>query len=304
MPIAAAEIPPWIYGCLAFWLLASVWVGWRNGVARQIVSLAALGGAVVCGYHAGPFVAPLIPTFGFPVFLRPIMGGILIGALIWIMVGVISSIVLRRTDDQDFGIIRFAYGLLGGILGLVSGLAIIGLGAWGLRVSGSLAEGIQAGTRPKSAPKAAGSQHAALLPQPEQEPGLLLLLKKQLDASPFADALKTLDPVPAKAYQRLAKIGQILGDKQATDRLLALPTLQSVSKNPKLLALKDDPDFIAAVRSGNILEALKNPKLHAAASDTQILTTIGTLDADKALDQALAVTPPQTAPTEKPRPTR
>ena len=304
MPIAAAEIPTWIYGCLAFWLLASVWVGWRNGIARQIVSLAALGGAVVCGYHAGPFVAPLIPTFGFPVFLRPIIGGILIGALLWIMVGVISSIVLRRTDDQDFGIIRFAYGLLGGILGLVSGLAVIGLGAWGLRLSGSLAEGIQAGTRPRSAPKPAASQHAAPLLQPEPETGLLLLLKKQLDASPFADALKTLDPVPAKAYQRLSKVGQILGDKQAMERLLALPSLQSVSKNPKLLALKDDPDFIAAVRSGNIMEALKNPRLQAAASDTQILTTIGTLDVDKALDQALAVTPLQAAPTEKPRPTR
>ena len=88
------------------------------------------------------------------------------------------------------------------------------------------------------------------------------------------------------------------------ERLLALPSLQSVSKNPKLLALKDDPDFIAAVRSGNIMEALKNPRLQAAASDTQILTTIGTLDVDKALDQALAVTPLQAAPTEKPRPTR
>jgi hypothetical protein len=70
MPISSAEIPNWIYGCLSFWLLASVWIGWRNGVVRQIASLAALGAAVFCGYRAGPFVAPLIPTFGFPVFLR------------------------------------------------------------------------------------------------------------------------------------------------------------------------------------------------------------------------------------------
>lgn len=304
MPIAAAEIPTWIYGCLAFWLLISIWVGWRNGVARQLVSLTALGIAVVCGYHSGSFVAPLIPTFGFPVFLRPIVGGVLIGALIWMMAGVVSSIVLRRTDDQDFGFIRFAYGLLGGILGLVSGLALIGLAAWGLRLSGSLAEGIQAGTRPKSPTKISGSQHAAPLPQPEQEPGLLLLLKKQLDSFPLTNSLKSLDPIPAKSYERLAKLGQVLGDKQATERLLALPTLQSVAKNPKLLALKDDPDFVAAVRSGNILEALKNPRLHAAASDTQILTTLGTLDIDKALDQSLASTPPLTAPAEKPRSAR
>ena len=292
MPISSAEIPTWIYGCLAFWLLASMWVGWRNGVVRQIVSLAALGGAIVCGYHAGPYVAPLIPAFGFPVFLRPVFGGILIGTLIWIMAGVMSSIILRRTDDQDFGIIRFAYGFLGAILGLVSGLALIGLGAWGLRVSGSLAEGIQTGTKNKGHARAGTQNATAQSQQSEQESGLLLLLKKELDASPLASAMKTLDPVSPKAYQRLAKIGQILGDKQATERLLALPTLQSVSKNPKLLALKDDPEFVAAVRSGNILDALKNPRLHAAASDTQILTTIGTLDVDKALDQALGPTPP------------
>ena len=309
MPIPPAEIPTWIYGCLSFWLLASVWIGWRNGVVRQIASLAALGAAVFCGYRAGPFVAPLIPTLGFPVFLRPVFGGILIGALIWIMAGVMSSIILRRTDDQDFGIIRFAYGFLGAILGLVSGLAIIGLGAWGLRVSGSLAEGIQTGVKPRTQSKAAGAQTATANPQqPEQESGLLLLLKKELDASPLGSAMKTLDPVSPKSYQRLAKIGQILGDKQATERLLALPTLQSVSKNPKLLALKDDPEFVAAIRAGNLVEALKNPKLHAAASDTQILTTIGTLDVDKAIDQALGLTAPAQptppAPAEKARPAR
>jgi hypothetical protein len=74
------------------------------------------------------------------------------------------------------------------------------------------------------------------------------------------------------------------------------------------MALKDDPEFVAAIRAGNLVEALKNPRLHAAASDTQILTTIGTLDVDKAIDQALGLTapaqPPASAPAEKARPAR
>ena len=276
----SADIPSWVPMSAGVWLLTSTWLGWRRGVVRQAASLVGLVLAISAGFWLGPLVSPIVPALGLPNFLRPLLGGCLVGILIWGSVSIFSQIIFRKTEDQGLGVIRLIYGFSGAGLGLLSGLALLALAAWGIRFFGSFAEGLQQGTK--------AAVHAKGRPQPATEPAPLVLLKKAIEDSNAGSLLGRLDPLSPSVYPRAQKIGQVLTNSAARDRLLADPAMEALSKNAKLLALKSDPELQEALRAGNVWEILRNPKLQIAAADAQLLTQFRTVDFDKILDRALA----------------
>ena len=286
------DIPAWIPACAVLWLLASTWKGWTRGLVRQAVSLAALMAAVTAGMYIGPVLAPALPAIGFPRFLRPLVAGALVAFLIWCMVAAVSTIVFRRTDEQGVGVVRAVYGLGGALLGLLSGLLLLGLGAWGVRLAGSLADGLQTGALAKPLKKGPPPQ------SPAPDPSPIASLKKTVDESPIAAWITKFDPVSPEWYPRLSKIGQALTSQTARERLLSDPSFAAIAKNPRLTALRDDPALQEALRAADLWTLLRSPKVQAAAADTQLLTALRPGELDLALERALR---PQ-SPSPEPRP--
>jgi len=291
--VSPEDIPAWIPVCAVFWLLASAWKGWTRGLVRQAVSLAALTVAVAAAFYVGPILAPALPAIGFPKFLRPLVAGSLVALLIWGVITAISAVIFKRTDEQGVGVVRTVYGLSGAALGLLSGLLILGLGAWGVRLAGSLADGLQTGALTKPLKKGQPVQSAP-------DPSVLTALKKTLEESPLSRWITKVDPVSPDWYPRLSKIGQVLTSQAARDRLLADPSFEAVAKNPRLVSLRDDPALQEALRSADLWALLRSPKIQAAAADTQLLTDLRRTDIDAALERALhpANRPPETRPQE------
>ncbi len=289
--VSPEDIPAWIPVCAVFWLLASAWKGWTRGLVRQAVSLAALTVAIAAAFYIGPILAPALPAIGFPRFLRPLVAGGLVALLIWGIITSLSAVIFKRTDEQGVGIVRTAYGLSGAALGLLSGLLLLGLGAWGVRLAGSLADGLQTGALAKPLKK---GQPVPIAP----DPSALTALKKTLEESPLSEWITKVDPVSPDWYPRLSKIGQVLTSQAARDRLLADPSFEAVAKNPRLLSLRDDPALQEALRSADLWTLLRSPKIQAAAADTQLLTALRLTEVDTALERALH---PPNRPAE-PRP--
>lgn len=275
----AADIPAWVPACAGLWLLISAFLGWRRGIVRQIASLFGLVLAVVLGFWLGPIVSPVVPAFGLPSFLRPLLGGMLVGLTICVSMAIFSQIIFRKTDDQGFGFIRLFYGLSGAVLGLIYGLTVLGLAGWGIRFFGSFAEGLN---------KGAVTASAKQKPQPPANPPPIVSIKRILEASPAAGIFGWLDPIPPNLYQRVHKIGQVFANPSAKDRFLADPSMEAIARNAKILALKADPELQEALRNGEIWTVLRNPKVQLAAADAQLLTALRTVDLDKVMDHALA----------------
>jgi hypothetical protein len=275
------DIPAWIPVCAVLWLLASTWKGWSRGLVRQAVSLVALMAAVAAGFYIGPLLAPALPAIGFPRFLRPLVAGILVAFLIWGAVTSVSAIVFRRTDEQGVGVVRAFYGLSGAVLGLISGLLLLGLGAWGVRLAGSLADGLQTGALAKPLKKGQSPPPTAPDPSP------LAALKKTVEESPLSSWLSKVDPISPDWYPRLSKIGQALTSQSARERLLSDPSFAPIAKNPRLAALRDDPALQEALRAADLWTLLRSPKVQAAAADTQLLTALRPAEVDLALERAL-----------------
>lgn len=275
-----AEIPPWVPLCAAFWLLANTWLGWQRGPVRQAASLLGLALGSAAGFWLGPAIAPVVPTFGFPQFLRPVFGGCLLGLAVWGAISILSSIVFRRTGEQGWGMIRMVYGLSGAALGLLSGLVVLGVGAIAVRSAGSFADGVQKADHPNTRgnprPRAATDDHP------------LSILKKAIEDSPAAPVLNALDPLPGNLYARLEKAGEVFASPSAKLRLMSDPAMSGIAKNPKLIALMNDGPLQEALRSGDLAAILRNPKVQAAASDTQLLTLLRTMDLDAILEKATA----------------
>jgi len=278
-PAFNSDIPSWVPACACLWLLGSLWVGWTRGLVRQAASLLGLVLATVIGFWLGPVISPVIPALGFPAFLRPAVGGLLLGLIIWGGVLLLSGIVFKKTDDQGFGMIRLAYGLSGAALGLLTGLIVLGIGAWGIRFFGTFAEGLQKGS-------VAGSRHKSRPQTVEFSP--LVAIKKAVEESPPGQMLSRLDPLPEAVYARLQRMGQVFTNTTARERFIADPSMELLAKNTKLLALTADPELQEALHSGDLWALLRNHKVQSAASDAQLLTALRTVDLDRALERALS----------------
>lgn len=293
MTDSAADFPLWVYGCAGVWLLFSIWRGWSLGVVRQAVALLALVVSVVAGYWAAPYMGMVVPAIGFPAFLRPMAGGILVGGLLWLLINICSAIVFRKTSDQGFGPVRMVFGSLGACLGLLSGALVLGLAAWAVRWSGSVAEGVHTSL---SARKKTGKSAPGV--EPEQD--LLLTLKKALDHSSAAAALMRLDPVTPEKYRLLTKIGQVAANPAALERLMAQPNLQPLVDNANVRAVREDLELRDAIADGDLLAVLANPRIAALARDSQVVHVLRHLQLEKALTEALA--PPAAAGAESSKP--
>lgn len=278
------------FSAAALTILFQIWRGWRAGVVRQLLSLAAIALAYLAAYVGGTMAAPIFRWVGFPDFLTQLIAGGVVGSMVFIAITVTSALLFKKTSEQRVGLVRFGYGLGGSALGAMFGLAIVLIAILTIRLLGSLADSRE------------NSGHKQRDPVAQQPIVLANLgrLKRSLEHGRAGEVIEEIDPVPATVYSVLAKVGRALSTPERAARFLEFRGARALAGHPAIAALRDDPAIRKHLRQRNYLPLLRNERLVAAANDPEVVLLLRDFDLEKALDYALAAPEKQSAlPTRR-----
>jgi len=302
-----AAVPPiagssaWQLAFLSFAILIlilEVLHGWRMGLTRQLVRIVAIIAAYCCAIFAGPVLLPIIRSFAkLPDPILVVVGGAMLGAIVFAILNALGPILFKRTKDHQCSVMRLAWGISGGLLGIVLGFFTIWLVFAGARLAGSVAEAqvrsqhaITTGilqpvwNRPLQFQDAAPST-------PDRPPTPLMTtlaeLKNSLEAGPIGETLKDVDPLPQGVYRTVERVGEVVSTPESAQRFLRFPGAQQIANDPKMIALRDDPEITNLISRGRVLDLLQNRRVIDALNDPVLLARLKKFDLDRALDYAL-----------------
>jgi hypothetical protein len=263
------------------------WSGWRAGIVREAL---ALGGVFAGGFAGlsvggilGPLLGRLLPLPGLAI---GVLAGLAVGIAVYLAMWLLGALLFKRTAQQRTGLLRFFYGLGGGLIGLFVGVTIL----WGalLFVRG-LGGFYEAGFKPGA------SSH---LPRPNAAAAALVKLKRSIEAGASGRKLESIDVMPPEFYRILDKLGAVAARPAALQRLIEYPPVMEMMRDPKIVAITVDPEVSDAARGQQVLAMIKNPKIVEAANDPALIAKLQKIDIEKALDYALSAP----APTHSPHP--
>ncbi len=249
-------------GIVTVLLLYEIISGWRQGVVRQLVSLAALA----AGWFGGCAVAPKAGRFlgftGLPDLVLQPLGGVVAGVVIFVAVRFMGRVLFRRTSEQGLGVIWFIYGAGGAVLGLLFGLALVWAALIGMRVVGAFAKGTLEGDEAKP-------NRAALL---------AVALRERVNEGRAGEWISLVDPVNAETYASAEQWGRVAKQPMALVRALSSPEVPELAGLPQLTALKDDPQVAAALQEGNYMALLRHPKVVEAMNHPEVAKALKALN--------------------------
>ena len=262
-------------------IVFKIWQGWRLGLVRQLVSIAALivasGVGILGARGAGALLRPVLP---FPEQVLAPIGGLLLGFVVWAVITMAGAILFKRTSQQGITLVRVGYELAGAALGALHGVVLVWMLALGLRLLGSVAETTLALEKnPRLAGRQAVSANASAV--------RLAALKRSLDQGVAGRALRSIDPLPQTTYSTLGKLTRLVANSKSIERFLAYPGVRPVMNHPKVVALLSDPEVGKALSERRYFALLSNPRLVAAADDPDVSARLHAIDFEKALDFAL-----------------
>lgn len=259
--------------------------GWRLGLVRQLVRLAAVLAAYAAGLFGGRLLLPVLRSLiHAPDLALSVVSGAILALLVYAVITGVGAILFKKTSQQSVGMVRFVYGVAGALLGIFFGLFSVWLIVVGIRATGALASAeVHSGITPPAATRAPAAPPTA----PPPFVASLAKLKNSIELGSLGEVVKGVDVVPATTYQALGKLGAVVSDPRSAARFISYPGAQRVTENPRLLALRDDPEIIDLVQRQRFLELLQNPKLIEALNDPQLEAEVKNFDFQKALDYAL-----------------
>ena len=261
--------------------------GWRLGLVRQVVRLLALAAAYAAGLFGGRWLLPVLrPFFRVPDLFISLMAGAVLGLLVFVAINTIGAILFKRTGQQSAGLVRLIYGISGAVLGIFFGFFSVWLIVVAIRSTGALAEAeMPHPQRTANAPLTASPQLRPNDPPPMMQS--LAKLKHSIELGPVGETVKAIDLVPAQTYQTLGKVGTVVSNPRSAERFLNFPGARDLTENPKIVALRNDPEIIDLIEQQRYLELLQNPKLIEALNDPSLAAQVKSFEFQKALDYAL-----------------
>jgi uncharacterized membrane protein required for colicin V production len=278
-------------------ILLEVIRGWRLGILRQLVRVAAIVAAYATAFFLGDYMVPLLrPMVSVPDIVLSALAGAVLALLVYATIAGLGSVLFKRTAQQSSGAVRLVYGLSGAFVGLLFGAFFIWLLLIGIRSVGSIAEAqVQAkpardnieaatdSTRPYSA-----DDRAPSVPVFDADSVTLLLarLKNSVELGTAGGLIKKVDPMPAGVYQTLTDVGVALANPETAQRFLSYPGAAELSEHPKLVALRNDPEVTTIIREGRLFELLSHPRVLEAANDPDLAERVKRFDLKKALEFA------------------
>jgi uncharacterized membrane protein required for colicin V production len=297
---AAAGSPVWQVIFISFaavLILFEVLRGWRRGLARQLARLGALMAAYFTAFFSGKMIVPIArPLIKMPDIALSIIGGALLAILVYTIITSLGCMLFRRTGQHHSAVVRFVYGSTGAILGFFFGAFLVWLIVVGVRSLGAVADAQVASS--KTAPASAQPTNLRAvdirrrsLPKPSGEtPNLmasLAKLKNSLELGAVGDVVKKADAVPTKTYEMLGKAGKVFSNPESAQKFLTFPGARELSEQPKIVALRDDPEISEMIAQGRFVDLLQNDRVLSAANDPALIEQIKKFDLNAALDYAL-----------------
>ncbi|MFZ4682418.1 MAG: hypothetical protein ACOYMS_07945 [Terrimicrobiaceae bacterium] len=289
---------PFWQGVLFFaailFLIWEIWRGWRAGVVRSGVHLAAFVFSGLIGLAAARIAAMPFGGFGqaagiFAGFAAGAGVGVVVFFLIWFM----GALLFKRTEHQGSGLIRLFWGLGGAFFGLLVGLFILWSGISLVRGLGALAQ-----SRVETPRQENETQPA---PPPRVASGLVTL-KESLELGPAGKFVQAVDPIPPDFYDLILQIGKLTNDQETMLRFIQYPGVQEVMQSPRMVELVNDPAIINASEKRDFLGLLSNKALLAAVQDPVLAEQLKKIDLRAALKFALEPPAPSPSPSPRKRP--
>jgi hypothetical protein len=271
-------------------LLWEIWRGWRVGVVRSGMHLAAISVSTSLGLLAAKLVAVPFGGLGnLPGFLAGIIVGGGLGIFLFLAIWILGAVLFKRTEHQGSGVFRILWGAGGAFFGLLVGLAVLWGGILIVRSLGTFAES-RVETRRDNPPPA----------QPRVADGLLTF-KESIELGSAGRFLESVDALPPDFYELVLQIGKVTSDQQKMLRFLEYPGIQKILQNPRILDLMNDPSVMRASKEKNIFLLLSNKTVAAAVEDPELAEQLKKIDARAALKFALESPSPSHSPSPKKR---
>jgi hypothetical protein len=278
-------------------ILLEIIRGWRLGIMRQLVRVAAIIAAYAAAFFGGDQFAPLLrPLVTAPDIVLSAVAGAILALLAYLTIAGLGAVLFKRTSQQSAGAVRLLYGLSGAFVGLLFGAFFIWLLLIGIRSIGSIAEAQVQAKSVTNADDVGPNPTRRYLPGhgPSQRPTLdsnslaplLARLKNSVELGTTGGFIKKADAMPDGVYQTLTDASVALANPETAQRVLSHPAAAELSEHPKIVALRDDPEFAAIIREGRLLELLSYPKVIEAANDPDLAERVKRFDLKKVLEDA------------------
>ena len=297
---AVAGSPLWQAVFISFavvFILFEVVRGWRLGLIRQLVRVAALVVAYAVAVFGGRLLVPIVrPFLKMPDIVLSILAGAVLALVIYALVTSLGMVLFKRTGQQNSQLVHLIYGFAGAIVGLIFGAFVLWLIVAGVRVVGTLADARVHNQAISRETDQSPTLHALdvrrrFLSDPNAGSAALATslarLKNSLELGLLGNAVKQTDPVPLKTYETLGKVGSVFSSPERVQKFLTFPGARELSENPKIVALRDDPAISEMIAQGRFLDLLHNQRIIDAANDPALEDQIKKFDLQKALDYAI-----------------
>jgi Colicin V production protein len=277
-------------------ILFEVVRGWRLGLVRQLVRIAALVVAYAAAVFGGRLLVPIVrPFLKMPDIVLGFLAGAVLALVIYALVTSLGMVLFKRTCQENSRLIHLVHALAGAIVGLFFGAFVLWLLVASVRAVGTLADAqIRSQARSPQAGQSA-TLHALdvrrrFLSDPNAaSPALatsLARLKNSLELGLVGSAIKQTDPVPTRTYETLGKVGSVFSNPERAQKFLTFPGAHELSEHPRIVALRDDPDISKMIAHGRFLDLLQNQRIIDAANDPTLADRIKKFDLQGALDYA------------------
>lgn len=283
MDLSADILKAAYYGVSAIFIAALGWNGWRQGLARQLMTLAAIACAYAAAVYGASSAAPVFAFLKYPPQVTKIIGGAAVGCATFLGLNGLRRWLFMLTGQHKSAGVRLSYGILGAILGVMFGALVFLITTGLVRAVGTVAQ-----SRIEDIEKE--KQIAPTLPQ--QDPGPLVRnfakLTSALGEGASGKFLQRYDNVPAThVFATIAKLGIMVSRPEAVDRFLSYPGVEKLASHPKLVAVKNDPEIEKLLNSRSFVKLLRHEKVLALANDSEFNTLMKQMEFEKALDFAL-----------------
>ena len=263
----------------ALFLLWEVFAGWRRGLVRSALHFGAFVVSGLLGLVVGQGVAMVVGlVFPGAAFLVGLIAGAIVAFLLLGACLFVSAFLFKRTSQQPSGPARWIFGIGGALFGLLTGLLLLWGGISLVRTSGAIAQADKSRT----------------------ESSALVTLKNSLEQGPLGGVVESVDILPAEAYARIVRVGELSKNPDAMVRFLDDPGVQEILAHPRMQAVLNDPQVVQAAETQNYLVLLQSRTILEAATDPSLQKLVMSLDLQKALDHALP--PAQNPAVPKPKP--
>jgi hypothetical protein len=267
--------------------------GWRQGVARQAITLVAIASAYAVGFFGAGLVEPYFQFLKYPPQLTRIIAGAAGGLLTMIAITTLGRAMFKRTGERPAGKGRFAYGFFGAVLGLVFGGVVFMVATELVRLVGAVA---QSNVQIAEASRTPGTKAPQMAVNPLVSG--LASLTTALNDGGSGTFFRKVDPVPAHVFATLTKLGIMVSRPDAVNYFLAYPGISELTHHPKLLALSNDPEVANLLASQSYFRLLRHDKVVGLASDPDFAEQLKRTDFQQAIDHALKAS---AAPKKRPR---